>query len=157
GEVGIGQSTKEVTNNWAFFSVGTGGENAERAPENLIDSEVELPNKLKLRTKIEVLEDENLEDANLTEESWTALSEILESAKELLDGNPTAEEINRKTSELDEAYNNLQTVTMDYITFFDEPLESNGWVNSWKESNWSLKEDPTRLVHNTLETGGGRK
>src|SRR5699024_3843908 len=151
GYLGLGQVGSTSVNEFLFASLKTDGEEAPRAPQDII------VDKTPIIEKISEIEDENLEDANLTEDSWAEISTALESAKELLDGDPTTEEIYNQIDELDKAYNNLQTVTMDYITFFDEPLESNGWVNSWKESNWSLKEDPTRLVHNTLETGGGRK
>ena len=100
GEVGVGHSVAKTTNNWAFFSVGTGGEKAERPPKDLIDKEAEIPNKMKLQTKIDHIEDENLENANLTEDSWTTMATALESAKELLKGSPTAEEINNKIDEL---------------------------------------------------------
>jgi len=157
GDVGVGQSTKDVANNWAFFSVGTGGEQAERAPNDLIDGDTNPPNKLKLRTKIDEIEEENLEEANLTDDSLTEMLQTIESAEEMITGDPNAEEINEKSDELDEAFYNLQTSTMEFETRFEESLDENGWEQTWRDSDWSLKEDPSRLVHNSLETGSGRK
>lgn len=157
GDVGIGQSTAEVSNNWAFFSVGTGGEAAERAPMDLIDGEITPPNKLKLRAKIAEIESENLEESNLTRDSLSEMQRVIKSAEDMLKVNPTVEEINDKANELDKAFSNLQTTTMEFETFFDEPLEESGWVQTWRDSDWSLKEEPSRLVHDSLETGSGRK
>src|SRR5699024_7949648 len=114
GYLGLGQVGSTSVNEFLFASLKTNGEEAPRAPQDI------LVDKTPLIEKISEIEDENLEDANLTEDSWAEISTALESAKELLDGDPTTEEIYNQIDELDKAYNNLQTVTVDYITFFDE-------------------------------------
>lgn len=99
GSVGVGHVTSDRINEWAFFGVGTGGEQAPRAPEDLFEPEVD---KTELEAKIEELKELELNEDEYTEESWKVFKEALNIAEEMLKNEKAIQE------EVDEALENLK-------------------------------------------------
>lgn len=152
GKVGVGHVTSDVTNHWAFFGVGTNGEDAPRAPDHLV------VDKTPLEDKINELES-NLDGAHFSEESWENLQHAIKNAKDLLDQSEVTQlQINEEVVKLDRAYSELQTKSAQFFTNFSEynvgesPFD---WSTLWRESGWTIKDHPRRLEH--VVTEGGKR
>lgn len=154
GKVGVGHVSSGVTNEWAFFGVGTHDEEAPRPPENLI------VDKSPLEDKIAEIESHNLNGKDFTDDSWGNLQSALNEAKELLDKpDITQADIVEEIQKLDEVVASLQTVSKQFNTDFSGYEAGNApadWSTLWRESGWTVKDSPSRLEHFVTE-GGGRR
>ncbi|RXT02833.1 M14 family zinc carboxypeptidase [Ammoniphilus sp. CFH 90114] len=153
GNVGIGHRSTGLVNDWKFFSVGTYGQEAQRAPGDLIDG----VDKSVLQRRVDKIKSENLEEVNFSPESWANLQGALVEAEDILNqSDATQEEVDRAVEHLNQAYLALSS---KYETDFSE-YEVGGvpshWSTLWRESGWTIKDKPSRLEHVVTE-GGGRR
>jgi len=149
GKVGVGHVTTDVTNEWAFFGVGTNDQEAPRAPEDLVVDTTPL------ELKIEELE--SLDGALFTPDSWKNLQSAMDEAKDLLnESDITQAEIFEQIQKLNQAYAELQSAHNQFETDFIEyetGIAPFDWSTLWRESDWEVKEHPSRLEH--FVTDGG--
>ncbi|QKY70372.1 M14 family zinc carboxypeptidase [Lentibacillus sp. CBA3610] len=117
GKVGLVHFTGGTVNEWAFFSVGTGGESAARAPENLFDPEVD---KTELQNRIDEINAEELNEENYTEESWEALEQALADAETVLNNeDATQAEVDAALEALNDARSGLEEIEGTPISAHD--------------------------------------
>ena len=153
GNVGVGHDTTGVINDWKFFSVGTYGENAERAPADLIDG----VDKSVLQRRVNEIKNENLNEADFLPESWANLQESLEQAETILNkSDATQSEIDRAAENLYDAYAGLSAQYKTDFSEYDVGVAPSDWSTLWRESGWTVKDDPSRLEHFVTE-GSGRR
>src|SRR5699024_8080328 len=138
GYLGLGQVGSTSVNEFLFASLKTNGEDAPRAPKDL------LINKKPLQEKVEEIQAANLDGAKYTEESWNNLQNALEEAEEILnDSEVTQEDVDKTLEHLNEAYEGLEEKQEDEVDkaalqekvdeIKDEDLdESNYTGESWK-------------------------
>jgi hypothetical protein len=111
GRVGMVHFSGGTVNDWAFFGVGTGGENAPRAPGDLFEPDPEV-DKTKLQNRVDEINDENLNEEDYTEKSWQELQDALNQANEVLDNSEaTQAEIDAALDFLNEARDELERTT----------------------------------------------
>jgi hypothetical protein len=157
GRVGVGHVTSGMLNEWAFFSAGTGGDPAPRAPENLLPD----IDKSLLQRRVSEIHDMDLDESHYTEESWQALQDALSAAENVLN-NPeaTQPEINEALTDLNEAFSDLETPSAQYETDFSNYAAGStpdDWSSLWRESNWTILDDPRRLEHESIGDQGARR
>ncbi|WP_164215159.1 M14 family zinc carboxypeptidase [Virgibacillus sp. YIM 98842] len=121
GKVGLMHLTDGVINDWAYVGIGTGGENAPRAPGDLFDPEVD---KTALQDRVDEINAENLNEADYTEESWQALKDALSAAEHVLsDSEATQEEVDTALTVLNDARDGLEEAET-------EPISAAGMITS---------------------------
>ena len=156
GLVGVGHFDSSVVNDWAFIGVGTGGEPAPRAPEDLLSG----VDKSFLQDRVEDIHTMSPNETNYTEDSWQAFSEALAAAESVLD-NPeaTQSDVDTALASLNEAYAGLEIMPAQYKTNFakyeagEPPFD---WTPFWQESSWTVLDEPSRLEH-VVTPGGERR
>lgn len=154
GQVGVAGISPGTTNDWAYFSVGTGGEQASRAPHDLFDPKVD---KGDLEAKIDELNEEDLDEADYTKESWKAYQEAFDKAKEVLaDDEATQEEVNHALEALIQAYENLdeqedgldrEALQAKIEQIKDENLEEQAYT----EESWEALETALRIADQVMK------
>lgn len=92
GKVGFLHLTDGVTNDWAFFGVGTGGEMAPRPPKDLFNSKGSEVNKKFLQERINEIGEESLIESNYTASSWQALASARSKAQSVLENEEATQE-----------------------------------------------------------------
>ena len=156
GQVGVSHFTPGVTNEWAFIGVGTGGEPAPRAPEDLLP---EVDRSL-LQKRVDEINGEHLNESDYTEESWQALQDALAAAEGVLNNlEATQAEVDDALAALNEAYDGLQFPSRQYETDFTEYAIGEppvGWSSLWRDSSWTVRDEPSRLEH-VVGTSDGRR
>ena len=154
GKVGVGHVSSGVTNEWAYFAVGTNEAEAVRAPDNLIID------KSPLEDKIIEIESKNLSEENFTDDTWSNLQNAISSAEELLEESDlTQEQILEEIQKLDDAFGQLQTISKQLANDFSDYETGevpSDWSMLWRESGWTVKDNPSRLEH-FVTSGGGRR
>lgn len=131
------------------------GEPAPLAPEDLL-SEVD---KSFLQNRVDKIHAENLNEVNYTEDSWQALEEALDAAENVLN-NPEVKQSNvdAALASLNETYAGLEFISAQYETDFakseagEPPVD---WTPLWRESSWTVLDEPSRLEH--VVTPGGKR
>jgi len=153
GSVGLGHVTSDRVNEWAYFSVGTGGEEAARAPEDIpgITDSIELEN------LVENINDEELNEDDFTSATWEALQNALDQAEEMInDSETTQSEIIQALTALNEARSNLKHQdAAQYETDFSEYETGSvpdDWSMLWRDSDWVIQGDPQRLTHHVEDS-----
>ena len=148
GNVGIGHVTSGRVNEWAYFGVGTGGEQAPRAPEDMPG----ITSSEALKERVKEIRDENLNEDDYTPDSWNSLQQALNKADEILN-NPNARqsEVVSALNALNQARSNLKAKSSaQYKTDFSEyeaGVLPRGWSMLWGNSNWKINDEPRRLTH----------
>ncbi|GAB3798039.1 M14 family zinc carboxypeptidase [Virgibacillus kimchii] len=161
GQIGLGHVTSNRYNDWAFVGVGTGGEDAPRAPEN-------MPGYIStagLEDLVDSIEGENLVEDDYTQETWALLENAMENARNVLQNavnNPdeaVQSVINDALVELENARSGLLSKhAAQYETDFSEyelDQSPSDWSTLWRDSNWKITDNPRRLEH-SLDSGGRR-
>jgi predicted transcriptional regulator len=111
GRVGMVHFSGGTVNDWAFFGVGTGGEDAPRAPEDLFEPDPEV-DKTKLQNRVDEIYDENLNEEDYMEESWQKLQDALNLANDVLnDSEASQAEVDEALGFLNEARDELERTT----------------------------------------------
>ncbi len=106
GYVGVAHFNSFTVNEWAFIGVGTGGDSAPRAPEDVLDPKV---NKAELQNRLDEINAENLNEADYTEESWQMLQNAMDLAENVLnDPDAKQSDIDKALAELNQAYDGLE-------------------------------------------------
>ena len=154
GNVGIGHVTSGRVNEWAFFGVGTGGEQAPRAPDNLFEPEV---NKEALQTLVDRIIAEGLEESNYTAPSWRALQTALQNAEKVLnDQEATQEEVDKAFDNLNEAYEGLEEkiedgVNKEALQKKVEEINNEGLDEShYTEESWKALQTALKIAEELL-------
>lgn len=154
GNVGIGHETNGVINDWKYFSVGTYGNEAARAPKNLLDD----TDKSVLQRRISQIENENLKEENYLKDSWETFQLALDKAKRVLaDQNATQEQVDEAVQQLYDAYTGLSAQYVTDFTEYDVGSAPDDWSMLWRESEWKINDDPVRLTHSLSDDGSGRR
>ncbi|MFA1819687.1 M14 family zinc carboxypeptidase [Virgibacillus oceani] len=110
GRVGMVHFSGGTINEWAFFGVGTGGEDAPRAPDDLFEPDPEV-DKTKLQNRVDEINDENLNEKDYTEESWQEFQDALNQANDLLNySEATQAEVDAALNFLNEARHELERI-----------------------------------------------
>src|SRR5699024_9357545 len=110
GYLGLGHVQNTAVNEYLFSSVGTNGENAPRAPQDI------LIDKQDLEAQIVEIKDENLDKSDYTEESWNNLQSALEHAEEVVNSaDVTQEDVDEALEALIEAYDELEESSEETI------------------------------------------
>jgi len=161
GKIGLGHVTSNRYNDWAFVGVGTGGEEAPRAPEGMPG----YISTIGLEELVDSIEGENLVEEDYTQETWEALENALENAREVLqnaENNPNEavqSVINDALVKLENARAGLlDKNAAQYETDFSEyelGQSPSDWSTLWRNSNWKITDNPRRLEH-SLDSGGRR-
>lgn len=153
GKVGVGHVSSGVTNEWAFFGVGSRDMSAPRVPKNIIIDTTLLEKRI-----VEI--ESSLRKSDYTKNSWLTLQNALRDAKKIIEQPDITQQIvNEALQEINRAYNALQTTSTAFSTDFSsyEAGEApSDWSTLWKESAWTIKENPNRLEH-VVTDGGGRR
>lgn len=111
GRVGLIHLTDGVVNDWAFFGVGTGGEAAPRAPEDLFEPTDPEVDKTALQNRVDEINGENLNEADYTQESWQVLQQALATADNVLNNaEATQADVDAALAALNEAREGLEEV-----------------------------------------------
>src|SRR5699024_1274455 len=155
GKVGLGHVTNSVQNEFAYFSVGTADAEAPRAPQGLFVDTTPLEYKIDEINNLELVEE------HYTADSWELLTNTLDEAADMMDEpeNLTQNDVLEMIKQLENAYASLQTVSQQFSTDFSEYEKGSSpenWSTLWRESNWTILDDPTRLRHDPSE-GSGRR
>lgn len=117
GRVGVSHFTSGTTNDWAFFGVGTGGEEAPRAPEDLFEPTDPEVDKTVLRNRVDEIHTEDLNEADYTEASWHVLQQALAAAENVLnDPEATQAEVDAALAALNEARDGLRKIGEDPVS-----------------------------------------
>jgi hypothetical protein len=161
GQIGLGHVTSNRYNDWAFVGVGTGGEDAPRAPEDMPG----YISTVGLEDLVDSIEGENLVEEDYTQGTWESLETSMENAIDVLENaanNPNEavqSVINNAMVQLENARSELLSRdAAQYETDFSEyeldqvPLD---WSSLWRDSDWKIVDNPRRLEH-SLESGGRR-
>src|SRR5699024_6234089 len=153
GSVGLSHVTSDRVNEWAYFSVGTGGEEAARAPEDIpgITDSIELEN------LVENINDEELNEDDFTSATWEALQNALDQAEEMInDSETTQSEIIQALTALNEARSTLKHQdAAQYETEFSKYETGSvpdDWSMLWRDSDWVIQGDPQRLTHHVEDS-----
>src|SRR5699024_7512191 len=116
GNVGIGHESNGMINDWKYFSVGTYGNEAKRAPEDLLDD----IDKSVLERRVQQIEDEDLDKEVYLEDSWVEFQNALENAKSIIaDNDADQEEVDGANEQLYDAYTNLSAQYETDFTDYD--------------------------------------
>ncbi len=154
GRVGVGHEINGVINDWAHFSVGTYGEKAERAPEDLMDA----IDKSVLERRINQIEAEDLNEEDHLQDSWESFQRALNQAKNVLTDNEATQEIvDEAVSNLYNAYTSLSAQFATDFSNYDTGEVPHDWSTLWRESDWTVQDDPSRLEHRLSDDGSGRR
>lgn len=117
GRVGVSHVTSGRVNEWAFYGVGTGGEPAPRAPEDLFEPDEPEVDKTVLENRINEINAENLNEADYTEASWQSLQDALAAAESALnDPKATQEDVDAALAALNEARAGLEELEIPPIS-----------------------------------------
>lgn len=156
GVVGLAHFDSGIVNEWAHIGVGTYGASAPRAPENLLPK----VDKTILRNKIKEIKRRGLHEKNYTNESWTRLQQAIESANSLLEKSKvTEDQLVKALEELENAFTQLRWKKAQYQTDFSQNKVGErpyDWSTLWKESDWTIDDQPSRLVHKVTPSEGRR-
>ena len=109
GWVGVGHFNSGTVNDWAYVGVGTDGESAPRAPEDLFEPEDPEVDKTALQDRVNEINAENLNEADYTEGSWQTLQDSLQAAEDVLsDPDATQPDVDAALAALNEARDGLE-------------------------------------------------
>ncbi|MFA1821421.1 M14 family zinc carboxypeptidase [Virgibacillus oceani] len=161
GQIGLGHVTSNRYNDWAFVGVGTGGEDAPRAPEDMPG----YISTVGLDDLVDSIEGENLVEEDYTEGTWESLETALENARDVLENaenNPNEavqSAINDAMAQLENARSGLLSkdaaqYETDFIEYELDQTPSD-WSTLWRDSDWKVVDNPRRLEHSL--DGGGRR
>ncbi|WP_170848185.1 serine hydrolase [Lentibacillus halodurans] len=136
GRVGVGHFNSGTINDWAYVSVGTGGESAPRAPEDLLDPEDPEVDKTALQNRVDEIIDENLNEANYTEASWQTLQDALEAAENVLnDSDVTQSDVDEALAVLNEVRDALEEAEPSNTSSMITSVESFAEEGSFEDNS----------------------
>ncbi|QKY70374.1 serine hydrolase [Lentibacillus sp. CBA3610] len=111
GWIGLGHFSSGTVNDWAYVGVGTAGESAPRAPDDLFEPEDPEVDKTELQMRVDEINAENLNENDYTEESWQALQDALAAAENVLnDPDAIQSDVDAALAALNEARDGLEEV-----------------------------------------------
>ncbi|WP_164215314.1 M14 family zinc carboxypeptidase [Virgibacillus sp. YIM 98842] len=127
GRVGMSHFTSGAVNEWAFFGVGTGGEEAPRPPADILDSDP-VVDKTDLQHRVDHIYAANLNEEDYTADSWQALQDALSQAKDVLDDpEVTQTTVDNALRSLNNAFDGLEeSITASEIKVLVEQFEEEG-------------------------------
>src|SRR5690625_1966457 len=127
GRVGMSHFTSGAVNEWAYIGVGTGGEEAPRPPEDILDSDPVI-DKTELQNRVDDIHAENLNEEDYTANSWQALQDALMQAEDVLDDpDATQTTVDNALRSLNDAFDGLEEpISASDIKILVEQFEDDG-------------------------------